>query len=390
MKLKSLANGRGEANAQSDVRDFVFAVDRCLHFATATDLFHKTHGPAEFICVCIQFIAVGDVFHFDKRLVQYTCGREFNTRVNREVFGILGVKRLCGRARFDRGFVHVIVFAGYDGSCFTVNSELFCDVELGAKIDRMREDCVVLNQVQNVYTVAKADLQSISEFQIIVHAEVTLVEISVFGSNHHVQLIRSLFPADFKSVMRVIAGKESTLRKVLVEVSTEVACAFRICFPVTELHIQTEIVPLVISVICICLILVGAAGVKVDLLVRGNCSLVPSLPELGGNLRVNAIIDRYLEHSRILIFANGVDLGHLDVGEEDGRYHQYKVFIGSADWMPRNLDHRIEVYSPVYDPAIKREARLIVEQGMRNHYRTFRSQEELYKHYKALENKNEK
>lgn len=134
----------------------------------------------------------------------------------------------------------------------------------------------------------------------------------------------------------------------------------------------------------------AAAGVKVDLLVRGNCSLVPSLPELGGNLRVNAIIDRYLEHSRILIFANGVDLGHLDVGEEDGSYHQYKVFIGSADWMPRNLDHRIEVYSPVYDPAIKREARLIVEQGMRNHYRTFRSQEELYKHYKALENKNEK
>ena len=134
----------------------------------------------------------------------------------------------------------------------------------------------------------------------------------------------------------------------------------------------------------------AAAGVKVDLLVRGNCSLVPSLPELGGNLRVNAIVDRYLEHSRILIFANGVDLGHLNVGEEDGSYHQYKVFIGSADWMPRNLDHRIEVYSPVYDPAIKREARLIVEQGMRNHYRTFRSQEELYKHYKALENTNEK
>ena len=129
----------------------------------------------------------------------------------------------------------------------------------------------------------------------------------------------------------------------------------------------------------------ASAGVKVDLLVRGNCSLVPSLPELGGNLRVNAIIDRYLEHSRILIFANGVDLEHLGVGEEDGSYHDYKVFIGSADWMPRNLDHRIEVYSPVFDIDIKREARLVVEQGMRNNYNSFRSQAELYKHYKAVE-----
>lgn len=123
------------------------------------------------------------------------------------------------------------------------------------------------------------------------------------------------------------------------------------------------------------------AGVKVDLLVRGNCSLVTDLPELGGNLRVNSIIDRYLEHSRILIFANGTDFEHPDVVEIDGSHHDYKVFIGSADWMPRNLDHRIEVYAPVYDNAIKREARLIVEAGMRNERNSYRSQEELYKHY---------
>ena len=53
--------------------------------------------------------------------------------------------------------------------------------------------------------------------------------------------------------------------------------------------------------------------------------------------------------------------------------------------MPRNLDHRIEVYSPVFDIDIKREARLVVEQGMRNNYNSFRSQAELYKHYKAVE-----
>lgn len=143
----------------------------------------------------------------------------------------------------------------------------------------------------------------------------------------------------------------------------------------------------------------AASGVKVRLLVRGNCSLVSTLPELGGNLEVHGIIDRYLEHSRILVFANGTDLEHPEV--LDGTQHDYKVFIGSADWMPRNLDHRIEVYTPVYDAELKREARLIVEYGMRDNVQgrivdgsghnmpvmrdgdepLFRSQEQLHEHY---------
>lgn len=131
----------------------------------------------------------------------------------------------------------------------------------------------------------------------------------------------------------------------------------------------------------------AASGVKVDLVVRGNCSLMTDLPELGGNLRVNAIIDRYLEHSRILVFANGCDMSHPETTGEDGVQHDYKVFIGSADWMPRNLDHRIEVYSPVHDIALKKEARLIVEYGMKNDNEAFRSQEALYKHYKETAEK---
>lgn len=134
----------------------------------------------------------------------------------------------------------------------------------------------------------------------------------------------------------------------------------------------------------------AASGVKVQLLVRGNCSLVPHLPELSGNLRLNHIIDRYLEHSRILIFANGADLEHPEIIEEDGcslgsraggAHRDYKVFIGSADWMPRNLDHRIEVYTPVYDSDIKREARLIVEYGLQDERGVFSSQQALYDHY---------
>lgn len=130
------------------------------------------------------------------------------------------------------------------------------------------------------------------------------------------------------------------------------------------------------------------AGVDVDLVVRGNCSLVTGIPGVSSHIRIHGIIDRYLEHSRIFIFAAG--------GEE-------KVFIGSADWMPRNLDHRIEVIAPIYDPAIKGEMKRIVEYGLRdtlqgrivdgkggNEFWTsdevtpFRSQEALYNYYAAV------
>lgn len=120
------------------------------------------------------------------------------------------------------------------------------------------------------------------------------------------------------------------------------------------------------------------AGVKVDLLVRGNCALTNNESTLP-NLRVKGIIDRYLEHSRIFCFANG--------GDE-------KVLLGSADWMTRNLDCRIEVVTPVYDPDIKAECRHIVDCGLRDNQQAhlvtgkededeapFRSQEALYEHY---------
>ena len=93
------------------------------------------------------------------------------------------------------------------------------------------------------------------------------------------------------------------------------------------------------------------AGVDIEMSVRGNCSIVTDrLPE-NCHIRINGIIDRYLEHSRIFVFAAG--------GEE-------KVFIGSADWMPRNLDNRVEVVVPVYDPTIKQEMKRIVDYALRD------------------------
>lgn len=78
-------------------------------------------------------------------------------------------------------------------------------------------------------------------------------------------------------------------------------------------------------------------GVPVDLIVRGNCSLVAGRPGKGQSMLVVGVIDRYLEHARIFQFCAA--------GED-------KMFIGSADWMPRNLNSRVEVVTPVYDPIL--------------------------------------
>ena len=125
------------------------------------------------------------------------------------------------------------------------------------------------------------------------------------------------------------------------------------------------------------------AGVKIDIVIRGNCSLVPGIKSLSENIRCVGIIDRYLEHSRILIFANG---------------GKPRYFLGSADWMPRNLLNRIEVLTPVYDEELQADLMRTISYGMRdttngrivdgkgtNNFvegEPFRSQQELYKEYK--------
>lgn len=133
----------------------------------------------------------------------------------------------------------------------------------------------------------------------------------------------------------------------------------------------------------------SSEGVPVDILCRGNCALIPGLKGVSETMHIRGIIDRYLEHSRILLFCNG--------GDE-------RCYIGSADWMPRNLVNRIEVLTPIYNERIKKEMAYVVEAGLKDNVQArivdgkggdhlpelgdetpFRSQAELYKHYMEAE-----
>jgi polyphosphate kinase len=93
------------------------------------------------------------------------------------------------------------------------------------------------------------------------------------------------------------------------------------------------------------------AGVKIQLIVRGMCCLVPGVEGFSKNIKVISIVDKYLEHARIHIFANG--------GKE-------LIYLTSADFMTRNIDNRVEVGFPVYDPELQKQIREMVNLQLRD------------------------
>ncbi len=105
-----------------------------------------------------------------------------------------------------------------------------------------------------------------------------------------------------------------------------------------EAHIMAQLNSLADPQIIEALYAASQAGVKIDLNVRGICCLRPGVPGLSENIRAVSILDRYLEHRRIFYFFHG---------------GQRLVFIASADWMPRNLDRRIELLIPIENPSLR-------------------------------------
>jgi polyphosphate kinase len=93
------------------------------------------------------------------------------------------------------------------------------------------------------------------------------------------------------------------------------------------------------------------AGVKIDLIVRGVCTLRPGVPGVSETITVRSILDRFLEHSRVFLFRNG--------GDDE-------VFISSADWMTRNMHRRVELMFPVYDERVKKQLKDILEAYLRD------------------------
>ena len=104
-------------------------------------------------------------------------------------------------------------------------------------------------------------------------------------------------------------------------------------------HIMAKVNRLTDLTIIEALYRASQAGVKIDLIVRGACMIRPGVPGLSQTIHVRSVVGRFLEHSRIFYFLNG--------GDEE-------IYIGSADWMTRNLDRRVEVVTPVLDAQIKK------------------------------------
>lgn len=161
--------------------------------------------------------------------------------------------------------------------------------------------------------------------------------------------------ADLSDLFNVLTGfaAPSTYRRLIVapgglrdQVMTMIAREAEHAQAGKPARILAKMNALVDPDIILALYQASRAGVRVDLIVRGICCLRPGLPGVSERIRVVSIVGRFLEHSRTWYFRN------------DGRD---EVYIGSADWMPRNLDRRIEAVTPVLDPHHRQEILTLLE-----------------------------
>ena len=273
---------------------------------------------------------------------------------------VLAIKQTLYRTGDDSAVVKALIAAAEAGKEVTVVVELMArfDEEANIRWARRLEDA----GVQVVYGLV--GLKTHCKLSMLVRSENgTLVRYAHLGTgNYHHSTARfyddlGLFTsrpditADVAEVFNVLTSlsPEPRLRRILLAPTSMLDGMLALIRRETEharsarpARIVAKMNALLDADVIDALYDASAAGVRVDLVVRGICALRPGIPGLSENVRVRSLVGRFLEHSRIFSFDNG--------GNPE-------VWLGSADWMPRNLRKRVEVVFPIEDPQLRRRLR---------------------------------